>query len=144
MSRDYGNPLVFRGKVGATGTAGSATLIAGSAVINGTLDVMRIFSKTFDYMIEHAQIVINIAATSATQTFKVQMSSSANDFATPTDLASITIASSDTGGTMKEVRVSPASAVIPAGRLCRVVHIATATDATLNYDFEVSTSSVHE
>lgn len=119
--------------------------VAQSFIANATKKIGGgIFSKSYDWLALTLQVAINTAATAASQTVVWQMAASDNTFTSPTVLATVTITSSHTAGTTLITRVDPSVAKIPAGRLTRLVHTAGATDATLDYDYIVSGTAVHE
>lgn len=94
-----------------------------------------------------AQVRINTAATEASQTFVVQKSNAAGSFASPTTLATVTITSGDAAGAQLETAVATASQDIDNsdGSLyaVQVAHVGAATDASLNYDYEVVYTYTH-
>lgn len=134
MSMDYTDTFVLKGNVPQSLVANATTLIPGS----------YLFSKSFNFKVLHAQVRVNVAGASATQSFQVQLSAADGTFTSNTVLATITITSSDAATTLIEARVADASTdVIANGTRCvRCVHVATSTDATLNYDFEVTCTAV--
>lgn len=133
MSMDYTDTQVITGRVPRNG-----------AVANGTVLLDTIFSKSYNFKITHAQVRINVVAASATQTFLVQLSAADGTFSSPTTLATITITSSHAATTMLEARIADGSTdVIANGTRCvRLVHVATSTDATLDYSYQVEFTGV--
>lgn len=132
MSMDYTDTITVCGRVPRDG-----------AVANGTVLLDTIFSKSYNFKVLHAQVRINVVGASATQSFQVQLSAADGTFTSNTVLATITITSSHAATTMLEARVADASTDVIANgtRLVRLVHVATSTDATLDYSYEVTCSS---
>lgn len=133
MSMDYTDTQLIHGRVPRNG-----------AVANGTVLLDTIFSKSYNFKVTHAQVRINVVAASATQSFQVQLSAADGTFTSNTVLATITITSSHAATTMLEARIADASTDVIANgtRLVRLVHVATSTDATLDYSYEVEIAAV--
>ena len=121
--------------------------IAHGGIINGTLVGAYIWSKDYDFLILYAGIRITAAATTdRTHTFKVQMSDSAGAFSSPTDLLTISIATTDAAAALLSGRAAAGSSLVThnGAYQCRTAHVATGTDASLDYDYYVAHSSLHE
>jgi hypothetical protein len=120
---------------------GTVLLGAGGDTPNRQGPGSYIWAKNRLFKIISAAVRINTVAASATQSFQVQKSDSTGDFTTPTVLATVTITSGNAAKSLLETAVSAALTDVDNsdGSLYAVqlVHVATSTDATLNYDYEV-------
>jgi hypothetical protein len=133
MSLDYSQSITRDG------------LVIQSQVVNGTTKLGQyIFSRSFNFKVLHAQVRINVAATTSLGSFQVQVSD-ATGVAGFTSMVTIPILSTNGVGSMLEGRPTTNGEVTANGLRCaRIAHVSTATDATLNYDYEVTFTSVHE
>lgn len=135
MSLDYSRDCVLAsGRVSATINSGG--LEVGNAV----------WSKNYKWIIKSIEIRIVTAATQASQTVKLQSSSTAGSFSSPTDLLSsaVTIASGDAANTLFTARVPDASAQLDAGQIVRIFHTVGSNEASLVYDYKVIGTVIHE
>jgi hypothetical protein len=145
MSTDYATgKSCFKANVAQSFIANATKLIPGSYIVS-----------QYDFLAIEILARINTAPTLASQTVKLQASDAAGSFTSPTDLATITFLSSHTAGRVLQARVPESLAFISvsgsrspgvdgARRALRLVHTAGGTDATLDYDVEVFTTSRHE
>jgi hypothetical protein len=137
MSLDYGT-----GKLAASGT-----LLHGS-IVNGTYDPSKfVWSKDFDFLVLMANIRIRAAATTASgNSLQVQLSAADGTFTVNTVLLTVPIVSTNLAAAQLSGRVPDNLALVTHNgtRCVRIVHVAGATDATLDYDWEVYTTSRHE
>lgn len=119
--------------------------VAQSVIINGTysIPIRLLYSKNFDWLVRGIQIKINTAAASASQYVALQ-SGATTAFSSPVEIARVTIASTDAAGTLFQVQATDAYARVPAGYFVRLVHVATSTDASLDYDYEIFGTARHE
>ena len=113
-----------------------------AAIANATVVVGYIGSQQ-NWGVLALTVTVQVAATSATQTVKLQASDSAGSFASPVDLCEITLASTDAAGTVLFDSVDAASFDLTSGHLLRVVHIATSTDASAKYRADVTVTQRH-
>lgn len=153
MSGNYAYVVCARGAV-SQGIVANATTLLGAGVTDADVAAgivgpgSYIFGKGTLFKILKAQVRINTAATSATQSFQVQKSDSAGSFSSPTAVATVTITSSDAAGALLSATVADGSTDVDNSNgtnlyALRLVHVATSTDATLNYDFAVYYSYPH-
>ena len=136
MSRDYTDCQTLKFDIGN----------GGLAVINGSVDIYlgAASSITGGFKVLGFQTIIHVVGTSATQSANLQLSDSAGSFASPTTLATHTIASSDSVGKILFTRVADVSTDVNSSpQLLRVRHTATSTDATLRYSVLVFITPIH-
>lgn len=148
MSGNYTLCQSLKGAVDNSVIANGTVLLgAGGDTPNRQGPGSYIFSKNKLFKVLSAQVRINVAGASATQSFQVQKSNSAGSFASPTVLATVTITSGDAAGSLLETAVAASSTDVDNsdGSLyaVRVVHVATSTDASLDYDYEVIYTYTH-
>lgn len=153
MSANYTLCQSLKGRVFKEQPAnGTVILGQGGIETTGTLEVTgagsHIWSKGRIFKVLSAQVLINTAATEATQSFQVQLSDSAGAWGSPTTLATVTITSGNAAGSQLETAVAASSTDVDNSNgtnlyAVRVVHVATATDASLNYDYEVIYTYTH-
>lgn len=126
MSIDYNRAQVIR-----YGTVTAA--ISSGGVEQGT----RQWCKTNPFLVLGLRVLIKTAATQASQTVKIQKSDTSGSFSSPTDLATVTIASTDAATTTFESRVDADACQIEPGEQVRVFHTVGSSEASLIYDYEV-------
>lgn len=154
MSGNYTLVHQARGSV-SQGTIANATTLLGAGITVATTPAVvavgpgsYIFGKGVLFKIISAQVRINTAATSATQSFRVQLSDSAGSFSSPTNIITVTITSSDAAGAILKTNAADGSTDVDNSNgtnlyALRLVHVATSTDATLNYDYAVTYTATH-
>lgn len=148
MSIDYSKALVWRGNINQAFVANSTKVIsgAGTSALGGV--GTYIFGKGTLFKVLKIDIRINTAGASATQTFRVQKSDSAGSFSSATTVGSVTIASTDAAGALLSTTIAAADTDVDNSNgtnlyAIRLVHIATATDASLDYDYAVYYTPPH-
>lgn len=143
MSANYGSVMMVHGNVPkGLIVNGTALVGAGVTATPSTGPGSYIFGYGTLFKALRAHVRINTAATQATQSFRLQLSDSAGSFASATTLATVTIVSGNVAGTILSADVAANSTDVDNSNgtnlhALRMVHVATSTDASLDYDYEV-------
>lgn len=110
-------------------------------IVNGTYVIpMRTITSVFSFHVIGVLVKIVAAAAGSTHLVKLQKSASGGSFASPVELCSLPILSSYAAASSYFGRVTDSLAKIDTNYLVRLVHVAEATDASLDYDYEVFTN----
>ena len=137
---DYTDTHLIKGYVDHTVIANASTVIS----LPGYA-----FTKTIPFLVKSATVRLRaVAATDRTHTFKVQLSDSAGAFSSPTDLIAVSIATTDAAAAILFTRAADTVALVNQTSstlyAVRFVHVASGTDATLDYDFQVVVSRLSD
>lgn len=149
MSGNYQQVSFARGNV-PKGLIVNGTALVGAGV-TATPSVgpgSYLFAPSTLFKVLKAGVRVNTAGASATQSFQVQISDSAGSFSSPTSICTVTITSGNAAAAQLSTVVAAASTDVDNSNgtnlyAIRFVHVATSTDASLDYDYWVAFTAMH-